>query len=127
MNPYKQRDRVIELLTIYTQKNNVLWRVEAPCGMETYVDIILPGPQQLLLYIQYARRSDDLEDTSDISGMQIVRNGTFIGCPSLGFDGKNGMYKDEIRNIPKLLERINNIANMTKNVVVLESRCTKNF
>lgn len=57
---YDQRDDMIILLTEYMQTNNTVWRVEQPCGMETYLVIHLPGPQKLSLHVEYASNSCDL-------------------------------------------------------------------
>jgi len=126
MDPYQTRDRVIEILTKHVTKTDCLWRVDAPCGMESYVLIRLPGPQNLSLSIEYAKRGCDLGDRSDISGMRLIRNGRFISCPTLGF-GEEGIHKKEMRNIPLLLARLDLISEATKNVVVLESRCEKSL
>lgn len=125
MDPYQQRDRVIELLTAHSRKENTTWIVSPPYGMETFVLIDLPGPQKLSLHIEYAKRSDDLDDTRDISGIHLLRRGSFVECVSLGFKVEEGIYKNEIRNIPKLINRINLLSAATKDLVDLKSDCSK--
>lgn len=125
MDPYDTRDRVIEILMKYCREKNTSWQVLAPFGTDSYVLVSLPGPQNLSAHIEYKRAADDTDDTSDQSGMYLVKNNMFIKSPELGFIHDEGIYRNEIRNMSKLIQILTDISDKTKNVVVLESRSQK--
>lgn len=119
MDPYDARHLMLESLTNYSLEHKTKWRVAPACGYETYVHIIIPGNERLALHLEYALRSNNTDEKRDISGIFLVKNGRFVSSSLLGFKREEGIHKDKMMDINKLVPEINKCASLLENTIAI--------